>query len=285
VPRLVPRWNATAQPLPMLMSVSTGSLFPLGLEGMFRQCARAGMDGLELIAMGGNLAQAARRVNRLAHEYHLPVLTVHQSLAQKRSRDIWCTWMLEAADLALRVEARHVVIHNPLAYRWDSPAAQTWLRTLDMMLHRLRGSGITIALENNNPHSPADRFRLLAQLAELNAFTREHGLDMTYDTCHAATAGVNILDGWRVVGSRVVNIHLSDYIPRPVPNGSTLLRSLFSDHQLPGKGILPLEEFRRLLAAENYRSMITLEVSPLALPNLNAPSLQRILRRYTEFGK
>lgn len=268
------------------MSISTGSLFPLGLEGMFRQCARAGLDGLELVADGRPPARIARQVNRLVREYHLPVLTVHQNLVQKASGDIWCPWMLEAADLALRVAAQHVVIHGPIAFHWDSQAAQSWLRTLEMMQHRLHGSGIHIALENNNQHNTADKYRLLAQLDELAAFTREHDLNTTFDTCHAAALGVNILEGWRILGSRVVNIHLSDYIPRPIPRSSALLSSLFSDHQLPGKGVLPLEEFRQQLLAEGYRGIVTLEVSPLALPTLNPPRLQHTLKNsFISFGK
>ncbi|MCE5259017.1 MAG: sugar phosphate isomerase/epimerase [Chloroflexi bacterium] len=265
--------------------MSTGSLFPLTLEGMFRQCARAGFDGLELVADGDNPARMAERANRFTRVYHLPVRTVHQNLLFKRTKNIWCAWMLEAADLALRVEARHVVIHNPSAFRWESPAAQRWLRTLDMMQRRLQRSGVRIALENSNPHNPDDRYRLLAQLPDLSAFAREHDLDLTYDTCHAAAAGVDILEGWRTVSSQVVNIHLSDYIPRPVPNGSALLRSLYSDHQLPGRGILPLDVFRRQLLAENYRGAVTFELSPLALPTLSTPRLQHKLSSLAEFGK
>ncbi|MHB9034114.1 MAG: sugar phosphate isomerase/epimerase family protein [Anaerolineae bacterium] len=269
----------------MYMSISTGGLFPLSLDAMFRHCARAGFDGVELVVNGSNLIQMAEETNRLSALHHLPVYSVHQRLLLKHASGVWYDWMLEAADLALRTRARYVILHNPNAARWESGIAQRWLRTLDMAQRRLQGSGIRIALENNNPHAPEDNGKLLARLTDLSAFARQHDTDLTYDTCHAAAAGIDVLAGWNLIGRQVVNIHLSDRIPRPIPGNSSLIRSLISDHQLPGKGVLPLDALRQQLVKDNYAGAITLEVSPLALPTLCIPRLQPALTSLVQFGK
>lgn len=171
------------------MSISTGSLAPLPLRTMFRVCAEAGCDGLELVATGLTGMRDGRRLYALEQEFRLPLRTVHQTLVHHQPRGPWCDWILTAVDLALRTEARTVVVHGPDCFHWEQPKAQSWLRTIEMSQRRLEGSGVRLALENNNHHHAYDSRKLLAGLPELAAFARQHDLDVTFDTCHAVAAG------------------------------------------------------------------------------------------------
>ncbi|MHB1354928.1 MAG: sugar phosphate isomerase/epimerase family protein [Anaerolineae bacterium] len=223
-------------------------------------------------------------VNSLARDYRLPIRTVHQALFRKRWRGVWAGWILEAVDLALRVSAQHVVIHGPETTSWESPLASRWLLTLEMALRRLNGSGIRIALENDNWHSAHDKLKVLANLPDLVAFADKYDLDLTYDTCHTVSAGVDVLDGWTLVSPRVANIHLSDYKPGSAPFGSSLLRSLFRDHQLPGKGALPLAALMQQLRNQAYSGALTMEVSPTALICSAPFKLRKQLSYLVQFG-
>ena len=268
----------------MFVSLSTGCLYGLPLRAVFGLAAGAGFAGLELVVAGDASWRGSDYVNSLVRAYRLPIRTVHQALFHKRWRGVWAGWILDAVDLALRVSAQHVVIHGPETTRWESPFAQRWLLTLEMALRRLNGSGIRIALENDNWHSANDRHKVLANLPALVAFAEKYDLDLTYDTCHAVSAGVDVIEGWSMVAPRTANIHLSDCKPGPALIGSPLLRSLFRDHQLPGKGTLPLTGLMQQLQAQHYTGALTMEVSPAAL-HLYAPSrLRKELAVLVQFG-
>jgi sugar phosphate isomerase/epimerase len=269
----------------MMASISTGCFYGLPLHTIFRLVSDAGFTGLELVNEGEAAWRVSDYVNNLVREYRLPILTVHHSLFHKRWKGVWAAWILEAVDLALRISAHHIVIHGPDATSWESLLAQRWLLTLEMALRRLHGSGIRIALENNNWHSERDRFKVLANLPDIVTFADKYDLDLTYDTCHAASAGVNMIEGWAIVASRAANIHLSDCIPGAAPLGSQLLRSLLRDHQLPGKGILPLTQFMGQLRAQPYTGVLTIEVSPVALQIYAPVKLYRNLSALVQFGK
>lgn len=268
-----------------MLSISTGSLYGLPLRTIFGLVSNAGFDGLELVAAGEAIWRGSDYVNVLARDYRLPILTVHQALFRKRWEGAWAEWILKAVDLALRVSARHVVIHGPETTRWESPLASRWLLTLEMALRRLNGSGIRIALENDNWHSPHDKFKVLANLPDLVAFAEKYDLDLTYDTCHAVSAGIDVLDGWSIVARRTANIHLSDHKPLPATFSSPLLRSLFRDHQLPGQGTLPLTPLMHQLQALPYTGALTMEVSPIALHIYSPSRLRKELSALVQFGK
>ena len=268
----------------MFVSLSTGCLYGLPLRTRFCLAANAGFTGLELVVAGEAVWRGSDYVNSLTRAYRMPVRTVHQALFHKHWRGVWAGWILDAVDLALRVSAQHVVIHGPETTRWESPFARRWLLTLEMALRRLNGSGIRIALENDNWHSAKDKFKVLANLPELVAFAIKYDLDLTYDTCHAVSAGLDVIEGWSIVAPRTANIHLSDCKPGPAPFGSSLLRSLYRDHQLPGKGTLPLTRLMQQLQTQPYTGALTMEVSPAALHIYYPPRLRKELAALVQFG-
>jgi len=268
----------------MLLSVSTGGLAPLHLREVFYCVAEAGLDGIELLAGLPPTLAAVRRLHKLAADHHVAILSVHQRMITRRAGGVWASWMLEAADLGLQLDARAVVIHGTYSNNWQAPAARRWLRSLEMCQRRLRGSATRLALENDNLHHPRDRHNLLGTPAALAEFANRHDLALTLDTCHAHARDVALDEAWAAMGARTINIHFSDTIPRPLPR-TRLLSSLFSDHQFPGCGILPLAEFTAQLKREHYPGILTLEVSPLALPKLSRTRLINALREFAAFGK
>jgi sugar phosphate isomerase/epimerase len=259
-------------------------MYGLPLRSIFHMVSHAGFSGLELVAQNEVVWRGSDYVNKLAQTYRLPILTVHQALFHQRWKGVWAGWILDAVDLALRISAQHVVLHGPEITRWESPLAKQWLLTLEMALRRLNGSGIRIAMENDNWHSPRDRYKVLANLPDLVAFAEKYDLDLTFDTCHAVSAGVDILAGWSMVSNRCKNIHFSDFKPGPSLFNSPLLRSLFQDHQLPGRGVLPLVELVKRLDALPYTGALTMEVSPVALQLWAPLRLPHKLATLVQFG-
>lgn len=78
---------------------------------------------------------------------------------------------------------------------------------------------------------------------------------ITFDTAHAAAAGMDILKAWEAFHSRVVHIHLKDF-----KDGD--FREL--------EGHLPLAQFLRAVCASNYGGWITIELDATPDPETSA---------------
>ena len=85
----------------------------------------------------------------------------------------------------------------------------------------------------------------------------ENNFDITLDTTHLAHSGGDIIEFFEKNKERIINIHLSDYRPHLL-NGS--LRPFRYKHLPLGKGVLPIEEFIKLLKKENYSGLLTMEI-------------------------
>jgi sugar phosphate isomerase/epimerase len=93
----------------------------------------------------------------------------------------------------------------------------------------------------------------LYQMTRLESLERFQHL--TLDTAHLATHGVDIIQAYERLASRVAHVHLSNY------NGR--------EHRLLQDGHLPLAEFLRRLNQDGYRGIVTLELQPDALGDEN----------------
>ena len=263
----------------MLLTLSTASVYHLPLRAAFRLAAETGFDGLEL-AMGPQVwLRGARHVAALCAEYGLEVYSVHQTLMRGSPQGGGPRRVIDAANMALELGCPCVVIHGTWALRWAEARAQRWLRTVEQCRERLRGSGTRLALENPGVYSEIDRHAVLGPFPVLIDFARRHDLDITFDTCHAGSAGLELLDAYDQIGDRLVNVHLSDLRPGGLASNVPVLRILLAHHQMPGEGCLPLGEFLSHLAAHGFAKPVALEVSPIAL---RAWSLRQLRRRLSQ---
>jgi sugar phosphate isomerase/epimerase len=249
----------------VLFSLSSACLYLLPLRRLFALAAEAGCDGIELVMAPEVWLRGARHVRGLVAECGQPVLSVHQAMVPLTPRGAGAARMRDATEFALELGCPIVVIHDPFCDSWESAAAQRWLVELERCQTLVQGAGTRLALENPGWYHHADRNNLFAQPMALLAFARRYGLDLTYDTCHAGSAEMNIQPVYDLLRERVINIHLSDLKRTKPPLGLDVFRTLLVHHQMPGEGVLPLAQFVAQLAADGYAGPVTLEISLMAL--------------------
>lgn len=262
----------------MRTSLSTACLVHLPLKHVFRLAAECGYAGVELSVNAEVWWQSPQRVRRLAEAAGVEIFSVHQTLLPARLAPGGAK-MVDAVRTALAMDVPRVVIHTPLCAAWDQPAAAHWRRELDECRALAAGSGLILALENPG----AGQFqRLLSRLDDQMAFVDEYGLGVTLDTCHAGTAGVDLVAACRTIGERLTNVHFSDLRPNPeilvmgAPSQPVSLKrrlgtawhathTLFAHHQMPGPEGLSLAALLHELARQGYDGPLTMEINPFAL--------------------
>lgn len=265
--------------LPLRVSLSTACLAPLALEATLRLAAEAGFVRVELVLTAETARFGAEGVRSLAQKYGLTIPTVHQRL-MGLGRWTLAARLEEAAQMALRLGAECAVVHAPWARTPEAPHFQEWLRVLECAQNALNGSSTRLAVENYTQSPSGSHAAFLSDPHTLARFAQTHGLLITYDTCHAASAGLDLLATYSLFKPLVANIHLSDRRGILAPLSDGHLISVFTHHQMPGAGDLPLRPFLRHLAEDGYRGPVSVEVNPVTLgiwwPALRRRNLQRI---------
>jgi len=267
----------------MRLSLSSACLYLFPLRYLFRVAAESGYQGIELVMAPEVKARGVTYVRALSREFGLPVLSVHQTMVPVSVRGLGASRMADAATAALALDCPQVVIHDPCAAQWSDPAARRWTEELTRCQQILLGSGTRLALENPGWYHARDAGTTLAQPLALLSCARQFDLDLTYDTCHAGSAGMSVSQAYEILRSRVVNVHLSDLAGGQPPLGLNTLRTLLIHHQMPGEGTLALGPFLNLLAEDGYAGPVTLELSVTALRAWSPPLLRRRLVQAAEY--
>jgi sugar phosphate isomerase/epimerase len=151
-------------------------------------------------------------------------------------------------------------------------------RTLAAFQEALAGSALTVALENRN-RRPDEPVGLLDDPAALLDLCRRDGCGIVLDTAHASTLPWPLLETYRAVRERLVNIHLSDVAAAAWWDRFSYPRSIFGHHRPPGAGSLPLRPMLAELGRSGYDGLITLELSPVALRFWSRAQTLRILQQ------
>jgi sugar phosphate isomerase/epimerase len=191
--------------------------------------------------------------------------------------------MEEATRMALELDCPRVVIHGPYARSWDTPHARRWLQSLDACRRAIEGSSVRLALENPGLYSARDRDNVFAAPDDFARFCRDRDLSVTLDTCHAGTAGIDLMVACETLDGLLANVHLSDLATPHLLWDHHITRTLFAHHQMPGEGILPLAQMMGRLNLAGYQGPITMEISPFALRAWWGPLLRRRLGRLVAF--
>ena len=263
----------------MIVSVASGALPAYPASVSFRLAKRAGASAVELMLTAGALRRGGRHYDSLATELGIDVRSVHTPLRWRK------TSIQQEIDDARRSIAfaseipscQVVVVHIPLEHDQDENKLRTWLEALHGVWKSEGREDLHFALENrpeNNdglPPQPLDDIDLLRRVAS------EWDFGITFDVAHAVSMGLDPIVSLRRNLGHVTNIHISDAADRNFRGG--LLNGLFRDHQLPGRGILPMTEIVSMLAREQYQGLVTIELNPLTLAAWCPPLTLRRLRK------
>lgn len=248
----------------MDLQLTTASLpyYPLG--SCLALARQLGFDSVELALTPRLLRQGGERASQLSAAHNAPVrsLSVPPGLAT--------TDAVEAvARFAAALPACRLLVVPAPSGAQGTGSLGRFVALIQQYLVALAGQGVALSIENavpappGGPAGPLDRFPQLRRLVE------EWDLSFTFDTSHAAGHGWVITEPVLLMGSRLRNVHLSDY-RLPHAAGQVDLLNGAADgrpalHQLPGQGILPLRAFLRALCRREYRGLVTLDLQPRTL--------------------
>jgi sugar phosphate isomerase/epimerase len=256
-------------------------MYPLATA--MRLAAEAGYEAIELVMCPEVWLRGTTPVRRAAERYGLAIPTVHQTLFSFSTSGGGPARVIEATRAAVALGVPTVVFHAPAAKRWDEPAAQRWLRALEAAQRLAEGTGTRLALENPGAYGRREEQGVVSRPADLVACARRYDLDLTLDTCHAGTAGFDLLETYDAMRERLVNIHLSDLRPLHLPWHPPLVDIVWSHHQLPGDGCLDLAPLVARLQADGYQGSVTAEISFMALAFWSPREAVRRLHRLVAF--
>lgn len=265
--------------LPFPVNLSTACLIPLPLATSLRYIAEAGYDGVELVLTVEVARLGANKTLALAREHGLGVHTVHQPLT---SQGRWRTLEARAeaaVRLALDMGCTGAIVHVPFAHHDGAPWVQQWMKAVERWLRFTERSGLRIALENPPYAAHISRLPILSKPSELVSFAEKRGLAVTFDTCHAGAARLDLVAAFQALRPVLANIHLSDRKASARGLVGGRIGSILTDHQMPGAGDLPLGALIRRLVQDGYTGPLTIEVNPVALGSLFAPTRRRNLQR------
>lgn len=248
-----------------MIALSTGSLYTYGLNRVFGLAAEAGFDGLELMVDQRWDTRHVSYLRELMSRHGLPILAVHSPFTPSVPGwpDDEPGRIKQATQLAEGVRARVVVAHLPHRLGWYVLQSRSSGRRLSIPVPWLGQNGyrrwlvdgldefrasteVTIAIEN----MPSKRFlgkRVNPwhwnDVESIGQFSQ-----LTMDTTHLGTWGIDPVMAYEAWGDRVAHVHLSNF------NGW--------EHRLLEDGHLPLDRLLKRLASDEYDGVITLEFNP-----------------------
>lgn len=267
----------------MLLSLSTACFYNLPLRWVFRLAAETGFEGVELVMAPEVWLRGPSYVQTLAREHGLSIFSVHQALMSGGPASFGAGRMGDALRSALALGSPRVVIHDPGVTSWDAPEAQRWLRAVEACQTAAMGSGTRLSLESAGIYCDKDLRNVVSSPEALIACARQYDLDVTLDTCHAGTTGRPLHEIYALLKERIVNIHFSDLKRLRPTLGHHLVYNLFSHHQLPGEGFLPLRSLIAQLAQDGFCGPITLEANFVAMKAWSRQECCRRLRYVTAY--
>jgi sugar phosphate isomerase/epimerase len=259
------------------LSLSTGTLYIYPLRWIFRQAARAGFDGLELVVNPEMILRGGQAVRRLADADDLEVLSAHPTVVplpgwRERHSGIGPT-----ARFASDAGAGLVVLHTPRSESLDRGPGLFFCQQIAEWQQQLAGAGLGLAVENKAVRTEQDRRYALTPLPRLRTFADDHDLGLVLDTTHAGTAGDDLLQARQILGNRLANVHLSDmggWLPLAhLPS----VHKWVGQHRFPGAGDLALPALLTDLREQGYGGPLTLEMNPFAARFWWPPAVQRRL--------
>lgn len=234
------------RPVAPAVTLSTSSVYPLGVAAAFETAARLGYDGVEVMVLADPATQEAEPLLDLAARWELPIRSIHAPTLLVSQR-VWGTadpWpkVDKSIELAQALGADTVVLHPP--FRWQREYAAEFI---DGVALREHDRGIALAVENMFPWR-ARNTHMQAYLPHWDPVSQAYD-HVTLDLSHTATSGSDVLAMQWALGPRLHHVHLAD--------GSG---SMKDEHLVPGRGSQPCGAFLERLAENGYTGVVAVEV-------------------------
>lgn len=251
---------------------STGSLYNYSLDRVFALAAEAGFDGIEMMVDHRWDTRQSDHLRHLMDIHALPIPALHSPFTRNSSGwgETEYGAIARTAELAGELGSQVVVHHLPTRFgyaflqtagrimllpnpfdseprryaEWLTESYTALQATTDVLLcienlPAQRAMGIRVNPARWNAHSPAT-------LGDITRFP-----NLTLDTTHLGTWGLDPVEAYNLWGQRVKHVHLSNF------DGS--------EHRRPEDGRLRLDALLARMAADGYGYSISLELHPDAL--------------------
>ncbi|MBI2453355.1 sugar phosphate isomerase/epimerase [Candidatus Peregrinibacteria bacterium] len=217
-----------------MLTLSSESLEGYGLNRIFAFVKEAGFDGIDITLDPSNFDTLnADYLHELIKTYNLPIVALQLGLNSSH-RDI-----LNAVEMAKKIEVKIIIVQPPRITQFREIQ---WFKTQIPKLRKKEN--LSIALENA---SPKTYFGIIPQRAMNNLVELKRFKHACLDTSRLAEKKEEIIKVSSLLKDYLVHIHLSN-----VYRGQ--------GHNLPTKGILPLESFLTKLKDFNYKGAISLKI-------------------------
>lgn len=222
--------------------------FPL--DFIFNSLKHAGVDGLEMLVPMHTSDKDISEVRKILDKYHIPVLSIHQSLSNKKPFSL--KEIEKLCKIANIFSSSIVVLHSTTLGK--SLINRTFINGLKTLQKKYK---IKLGIENM-PKTPFTSKLFTYKGKDFSAVVNTAGLYITFDTTHLGQAGEDIIQFYLSNKEKIVHIHISDY-------KNNLINKHFVsqiDSHLPlKKGGLPIEQFLTILRKESYNGIITMEIN------------------------
>lgn len=250
----------------MRFLLSTGSLYSYGLGRCFSFASQAGFDGVEILIDYRWDTRQPAYLQQLADRFALPILAIHSPFMGVPG---WPadqpTLIATSVEIAEAVGAEVVVHHLPL--RIGYTIVQIGARRLRVPIPGWQSEDgyrqwllrdyarfqattcVALCIENMPKRQVLGQRLTIHHWNSVEAVARFPNL--TLDTTHVGTWGVEPVDIYQQWGERVRHVHLSNY------DGQ--------EHRRPEVGHLHLDRLLQALAHDGYTGSVTLELGPETL--------------------
>jgi sugar phosphate isomerase/epimerase len=267
--------------------LSTGSLYSYGVNRTFEIARQVGFDGLEVLVDSRWDTRQPEYLDRLRREFELPILALHTPFAPQVPgwpRDT-VGKLKSTVTLARELGVDLVVAHAPRVWersydRWLDASFPEYhedvsaVIAIENMPAYRRMFGRSTWLVRSAPFSigalnrwwqrmirpvsvPTCRYQTPEDMKRFGK--------LVFDVSHWGAGRVDILEAYRTLREQVVHVHLANRARQ--------------GHQLLDNGLLPINDFLRLLASDGYTGHIAMEFSP---ETLGADSEKQVRERLTD---
>ncbi|MBH0778324.1 sugar phosphate isomerase/epimerase family protein [Nocardia bovistercoris] len=250
---------------PILVGLSTASVYPQNTEAAFRYAAELGYDGVELMVWAEPASQTVETVRSYVRAYEMPVLAVHAPCLLISQR-VWGADPIAKLERSVRTAeelgAGCVVVHPP--FRWQRRYAQGFAAQVAELEET---SSVIVAVENMFPMRADSLFGRKAGSARrlerrggpgpgVTAFSPSYDptdtgfRHYTLDLSHTATAGADPLVLAARMGGGLAHLHLAD------GRGAA-----HDEHLVPGEGTQPCVDICRMLVDTGFAGHAVAEIN------------------------
>lgn len=242
------------------LGVSSGAFYPhTATENVPFAAARLGIGSVELMLQTASeydpafitqVAANARSAGVTVHSVHSMSGLHPMTDSYRRRADEARALFQRGIEATAALDAQVLVWHGPLRKDVSTDAGWEHFIALTRDLAEACGAaGITLAIENVSRCALAQVRHVVNFATRLSEIGTQREIGFVFDPFQAAEAGANPFMMLAAMGNRIVNVHISDYLPSDPSER----------HLLPGDGTLPWSALLRAVAGSGYVGPLMIE--------------------------